>query len=148
MMKKRAGIVVTCGVFFVIAGLSLWWNRSTTIDLGKQGLAKAKLRWGRLDRIEWDRNRDGLVDAREVMKPGAWLELRESWDVELGSIDVDYNGKFDVWWREPEIGGVRAFVLWHDQDADGIPDTVMYGEEARKYLANVEMRSRGSEGDE
>ena len=95
----------------------------------------AKHRWGRQVELLVDIDRDGRMDARGLYAPGStefFDPIVELWE------DRDNDGKLETHSR---IDGSKILRLEIDEDADGKPDKILSGDEARAYYEALPLPS-------
>lgn len=118
------------------ACLSNWWylfgsERITVEPLGSLTLKRS---WGRIEKVEYDHDRDGSVDAVEVYRQG-FDPTKNHQTPDALAVDTNHDGALDMEFVfEPGEGLVRARV---DSDGDGEFDQTLEAADAARLLDTI-----------
>jgi hypothetical protein len=121
----------------IVAGVVWFMFRTKVVDAGDKGLLRARYKWGALRLLEYDVNRDGVVDGKDWLAKGAAFDLPETWKPTASMRDVDFDGNPDIEWEVHSRAGVTGKLYWIDRNGDGQLDTVLSGDEGRDYLSRL-----------
>ncbi len=139
-MAGRTVILSAVGMVVVVlaGGLAFAHRRVKAID-PVAGDLTTYFSWGRVARIESDRNRDGRIDGKEIYQPPiAWrraaaVSPSEAW------LDQDFDGIFEL---EVKMSrGGELLSLGMDSDGDGTFERVLTGDVAAEEMKRVRERN-------
>ena len=125
----RRGQIVVVAILAVSVGMRFYLFRSEAYETVGLGHVTVSYRWGIAHTLEADRNADGVVDARYVLRNGDPTDMPvESW------LDPNFTGCFSIHLLK-ESGQELRMEL--DSDCNGTVDHVYVGPQAEDALARL-----------
>jgi len=119
-------------ISLILSLLMVFLFRVQTIDTPDLGIITYKYKWGKVCQILADSNRDGKVDYREITSaPFGAISTHTSNALEYWE-DADFDGHFE---RHAILEHGKIKILEIDEDADGIYEKILTGEEAQEFYA-------------
>jgi len=130
MRSPRLWVSAVLAILLLVSLLLLFLFRAQTVDNAALGVITIKYRWGRPFEILADSNRDGKVDYRALVSaPFGAISTHTSSALEYWE-DADLDGHFE---RHAILEQGRISILEIDEDADGVYEKALTGEDARLF---------------
>lgn len=133
MTIRRTLTIIVTAALLATALLGAWAFR-TRREEDERGIRTYRWAWGRIREQAFDRDRDGRIDISVEYTSSSDTEFYSHSPPSRVRVDRNFDGRFDYSWTPHPVPVVHA-----DQNYDGVFETVLRGEDARRFRESVTL---------